>query len=153
MCHFSISPLLLLGGGNLDGLGLHGSLDLRGGLLCRGLLGRGLLRLGLLAYSGDVGDADLRQVLTVALQALVALTLLELEDDGFFALELLNDFAGDLGGGKRSRIDGDLFTIGQENDVESNALADSGIELLNYNDIAGRDLELLAAGGNDCVHA
>src|SRR5262249_48263294 len=95
----SAYPLLLMGQ-RLDQLG-HARLGASGGPGRQPLVaGALLLREEALAIRLDVGNRQLRVVLTVALGAAVALLRLVLEDDDFLAAGLVGNGADDLGAGQ-----------------------------------------------------
>ena len=54
----------------------------------------------------------------MALETMIALALLELEDKLLLALELIDDLGRDLGLGKLSGISDDLLAVVQEEDLE-----------------------------------
>ena len=115
----------------------------------------GLLDLGGLLGAGsglDLGDLQLGELLTVALEAVIALTLVELVDELLLALELLNDLSGNLGLGQLVGIGDDLLTIVEEDNRQGDLVALIALDLLDGDDIVGGDLVLLAARVNDCVH-
>ena len=85
-------------------------------------------------------------------EAAVALALLELEDDELVALHMLDDLGGhrhalELGGVHR---DGAL--VAHEQRGQRDGVAGLGVEQLDLGDRAQLDLDLLAAGLDDCVH-
>ena len=93
---------------------------------------------------GNLNDLELRQVLTVAVGAVIALALLELKDEDLLALELLDDLRGDglaLEGGGTN--DG-LGAVVHEKDRELDLLARLRVELLDVDDVALGNLILLA---------
>lgn len=118
-------------------------------LLGGGSLGRSLGILGGLTGSArgslDLGDFDLGELLAMALETMIALALLELEDKLLLALELIDDLGRDLGLGKLSGIGDDLLAVVQEEDGELDLGADLGVDLLDGDDIVLSDLVLLAA--------
>lgn len=118
-------------------------------LLGGGSLGRSLGILGGLTGSArgslDLGDLDLGELLAMALETMIALALLELEDKLLLALELIDDLGRDLGLGKLSGIGDDLLAVVQEEDGELDLGADLGVDLLDGDDIVLSDLVLLAA--------
>ena len=113
MCH--VSPLLFLVG-----------------LL--GLLGRLLPLLGAHRHDAHAGE-----LLAMAAQLLVALALLELEDQLLLALELGQHLRGDLRGCSLLRIGLDLVAIGNEDDVVRQQLKEAAKECLSIRYIADFD--------------
>ena len=88
----------------------------------------------------------------MALEAVVALTLVELVDELLLALELLQDLSSDLSLGELGRIRDDLLAVVQEDNLELDLGTGLALDLLNGDDVIGGDFILLAARRNDCVH-
>ena len=88
----------------------------------------------------------------MAVQLLVALALLELEDELLLVLELVED----LGGHLLTLEFGWVYRAGgsvvQHQDVKLYLVARLRVELLDVDDVALGNLVLFATGGNDCVH-
>ena len=124
------------------------------------LLGRGSLSGCLGGGSGlagarrglDLGDLQTGKLLTMTLEATIALTLVELEDELLLALELLDDLSSDLSLRKLGRIGNDLLAVVEEDNREGDLGANLAVDLLDVQNIIGGDLILLAASCNDCVH-
>src|SRR5215813_2339846 len=153
--------LLLLG---LRGLGLCLRLGLglafgggRLGLLRLLRLGLGLdlggLLRGLLAVGQDLGDAEDREVLAVAVLAAVVVPALLLEDQHLVALALGDDGGADAGAAYERGADGDLVAVAEHQDLaELDDLAGSAGQALDLDHVVGGDPVLLAAGADDCEH-
>ena len=88
----------------------------------------------------------------MALGAVIALALLELEDELLLALELLDDLGDDLLLGQSGSVNDRLLAVVQHENVELDLVARLRIELLDVDDVALGNLVLLAASRNDCVH-
>ena len=101
---------------------------------------------------GKLGDPQLGEVLTETLGAVVALTLLELEDEDLLALVLFDDLGGDLLVLEGGRVNDGLLAVVQEENVELDRIARLRVELLDVENVALGNLILLATSCYDCVH-
>lgn len=79
----------------------------------------------------ELNDLDLRQVLTVTVGAVIALALLELEDEDLLALELLDDLGSDLLVLQGGSVNDGLLAVVQEKDGELDLVARLRVELLD----------------------
>src|SRR5215813_7958442 len=135
---------LALGG---DRLGLLRLLGLGFGLGLGGLLG------GLGAVGQDLGDAQDREVLAVAILAAVVVPAVLLEDQHLVALALGDDGGADAGAAYERGADGDLVAVAEHQDLaELDDLAGSAGQALDLDHVVGGDPVLLAAGADDCEH-
>ena len=80
----------------------------------------------------------------MTLGAVVALTLLELEDKNLLALVLVDDLGGDLLVLEGGRVNDGLLAVVQEENVELDRIARLRVELLDVEDVALGNLILLA---------
>ena len=88
----------------------------------------------------------------MAVGAVIALALLELEHQDLLALELLEDLCSDLLGLEGSGVDDGRLAVVEHEDVEFDLIARLRVELLHGDDIALGNLILLATSCYDCVH-
>ena len=88
----------------------------------------------------------------MALGAVIALALLQLEDEDLLALELVEHLAGDLLLRERGSVNDGLLAIIKHENVKLDLVARLRVELLDIEDVALGNLILLATSGNDCVH-
>ncbi len=148
-------------GGDLE---LRGQRGVLGGLASGGLLetlllvrlGRRGLRLVLgsaLATEADVGDAQDRQVLAVALLDPAPGLGLVLESDDLVAARGADDLGLDGRTVDDGCADGGFGPVGdEEHPVQRDGLAGFDVEQLNLEHGADLDAVLLPAGLDDCVH-
>ena len=85
-------------------------------------------------------------------RALVALALLELEDDLFVTLVLVENLGRDIGLGKSTRVRDDVGAVVEEEHVERDLVAGLALDLLNVEHVARLHGVLLATGFNNRVH-
>src|SRR5690606_24427215 len=91
--------------------------------------------------------------LTVALTLHAVLTTAELDDADFVVTTLVNHFSGNLCTFNNWRADFHVFAIAdQKNAVESDAVAGSFFQLLDFQVFAFGDLVLFTTSYNNCVH-
>ena len=88
----------------------------------------------------------------MAARALVALALLELEDDLLVTLVLIDNLSRDLGLGKSARIRDDIGAVVEEEHVEGDLVAGLAFDLLNVEHIARLYGVLLATCFDNRVH-
>ena len=93
----------------------------------------------------------------MTLRAAVSFAALHLDDEGFFAAALADDFARHSGASEKRLADRDFgsFSIciaGEKNLVEFHGGADFAFELLDLNDVASLHTILFSTGLNHCVH-
>src|SRR4051812_32534211 len=100
----------------------------------------------------DAGDANLRQLLTVADALVVASLVLVLVDADLRTLGLRDDLGLDRDLRELGRIGGDSFTVDEQDRQQRDLGTRSCVELLDLDHIALSDLVLLAAGLDDGVH-
>ena len=93
----------------------------------------------------NLDDLQASKLLTMALKATIALTLVELEDELLLALELFDDLSSDLSLCKLGRISDDLLAVIEEDNGEGDLGTDLAVDFLDVQDIIGGDLILLAA--------
>src|SRR3978361_1273832 len=110
-----------------------------------------LCAIGSLPVLLDSGDLDDRQRLTVALALVVAGLVLELVDADLRPLGLLEDLTGDGDLRQRVGIRRHVRAVDHQGDGQRNRRAGLGLDLLDLDYVADRDLVLLAAGLDDCV--
>ena len=117
-----------------------------------GLASAACLR-GLLAVGQDLGDAQDREVLAVAVLAAVVVAALLLEDQHLVALALGDDGGADAGAADERRADGDLVAVAEHQHLaELDDLAGVAGQALDLDHVVRGDLVLLAAGADDCEH-
>ena len=131
--------------GNQEKGKLLGCLLLGGSFACCGRFG-----LEALAVDGDLVDADLDEVLTVALHLLVLLLALQLEDQDLVAAALAEHGAGDFGAGQ---VGGELAGLVADGDDVGELDGAVGVGgALELQLLTRGDDVLLAAGTNHCIH-
>lgn len=89
----------------------------------------------------------------MTLVTLIALALLELEDEDLLALELLDDLGSDLLVLQGGSVNDGLLAVVQEKDGELDLVARLRVELLDVEDVALGNLILLATSCDDCLHS
>ena len=87
----------------------------------------------------------------MTLRAVIALALLELEDENLLAPELLDDLGRDLSVGQLVGCDDLARAIGKQKNVKLNLVARLCLKLLDVDDVTFGNLVLLATSGNDSV--
>ena len=88
----------------------------------------------------------------MTLGALVALALLELEDQLLLALVLVDDLCRDLDLGGFGCVGNNLVAIVEEKDLQVDPVASLALDLLDVEHVARLNGVLLATGFHNCVH-
>ena len=112
----------------------------------------GFLR-GLRAAGQNLGDAQLGQVLAVAVASPVVVAAALLEDDDAIAANVTHDLRCDAGAGDQRVADFDATLTGDHQHLaQLDDVARGAMKLLDPEEVIGGDAVLLAAGFHDCIH-